>query len=142
MTNKPNRGTAMKPNKIKITNANKSDLIEGKVYDVIEWNEEWKAPLIDTGYCKCTVLMASWEPVQDFKHGEPVWAWDYDERCKMKGIYVGPYPEPVECLVHVVKCGAKGISVFKQVEHRKPTITLKELAKRADINLDEYELIE
>lgn len=132
----------MKPKRIRTTVNSLNYVENGEIIDVIKWNEAGEP------YGKPKRRQAryfydgEWEPVIEFKNGDLVWAWDSDKRLKVKGFYVGiskrnevPYPHIVES----EKCDL--VKYYANVELPKPQITIQELAKRADINLDEYEII-
>ena len=131
----------MKSKKIRILETTNSGLKVGKEYPVTEWFEG--RPIVKGGHGRTGLFSTKWEPVTEFKHGDPVWAWDNDKEDMKKGIYLCENPNDEGC-THMVMWSHVTNTAFgyKNVKHIKPTITIKELAKRADINLNEYELIE
>ena len=135
----------MNPKKIRVTNKNEcAFLTTGEVYDVVEWHRYTGNPQIEFKPGTYAYLMpVEWEPVPDFKHGDPVWAWDDDKEDMKKGIYLCENPNDEGC-THMVMWSHVTNTAFgyKNVKHIKPTITIEELAKRADIDLNEYEIIE
>ena len=127
-----------KAKKIRVTESNSECFTKGKEYDVIRW--ERCDPVCKDDYGDVvTMNNSNWEPVPDFKHGDPVWAWDNDENDKSKGVYIG---KDSFHHGHYVEVSQRYAVFYKNVEHRKPTITIKELAKRADLDLNKYEIVE
>ena len=130
-----------KAKKIRVTESNSECFTKGKEYDVIRW--ERFSPVCKDDYGDVVTMCDSkWDPVQDFKHGDPVWAWDSDKQNKETGFYIGESMSTSDDYPHIVESDKYELSHYKNVEHRKPTITLKELAKRADIDLNKYEIVE
>ena len=84
---------------------------------------------------------SKWEPVTQFKHGDPVWAWDSCKGEQVEGVYIGRSTFGGD-FQNIVELGSADIDRFRHVEHRKKQITIKELAKRADIDLNKYEIVE
>ena len=128
----------MKTNKIRVTESNSDCFTKGKEYDVIRW--ERFSPVCKDDYGDVVTMCDSkWEPVQEFKHGDPVWAWDNDENDKSKGLYIGK-----DSFHHgyYVEVSQRYAVFYKNVEHRKKQITIEELAERADIDLNKYEIVE
>ena len=134
----------MKPKKIRVTNKNEcAFLTTGEVYDVVEWHRYTGNPQIEFKPGTYAYLMpGEWEPVQDFKHGDPVWAWDRRREEAVKSEYIGKSRFEDGCPHWVDVIDGEYSNQYKYVEHRKPTITIKELAKRADIDLNKYEIVE
>ena len=131
-----------KAKKIRVTESNSECFTKGKEYDVIRW--ERFSPVCKDDYGDVVTMNNSkWKPVPDFKHGDPVWAWDDDKEDMKKGIYLCENPNDEGC-THMVMWSHVTNTAFgyKNVKHIKPTITIEELAKRADIDLNEYEIIE
>ena len=133
----------MKPKKIRILESHSVFLEEGEEHEVIGWEAE--CPIVQIkGYKNGHILYESkWEPVTQFKHGDPVWAWDDDKEDMKKGIYLCENPNDEGC-THMVMWSHVTNTAFgyKNVKHIKPTITIEELAERADIDLNEYEIVE
>ena len=132
----------MKTNKIRVTELNSECFTKGKEYDVIRW--ERCDPVCEDDYGDVVTMNNSkWEPVTQFKHGDPVWAWDDDKEDMKKGIYLCENPNDEGC-THMVMWSHVTNTAFgyKNVKHIKPTITIEELAERADIDLNEYEIVE
>ena len=130
-----------KAKKIRVTESNSECFTKGKEYDVIRWERFYPVCKDDYGDV-VTMNNSKWKPVPDFKHGDPVWAWDRRREEAVKSEYIGKSRFEDGCPHWVDVIDGEYSNQYKYVEHRKPTITIEELAKRADIDLNEYEIIE